>query len=511
MGIATLSSRVLGFVREILLANIFGATGLTDAFNIAFRIPNMLRDLFAEGAFSSAFIPTFTGEKNKSEQDAINLFWSAFSVLLMITGFFSILIIIFSPEIVSIMTNENFTKDIQRFELTVLLTRIMAPFLTFVSLAALCMGVLNTYKMFFAPAMAPAIFNIIMIISMLVAPKYLAQFNIHEIVSLGIGVIVGGLLQFLIQLPMIYSKGIFKKAKIQVGTASIKQILHRLSIGSIGIAATQLNLLVSTYLATSTVVGAVSWLQYSFRLFQFPVGILGVSIGNSNLVHFSEHWKKNNKKEAVDCLQTSYLTTLFTLIPAFSILFALAYECASLSYQRGKFNSTDTMMVAQTLRYYLYGLPFYGLYKVFSPTFYTLDRPKIPVYISTISILINIVFCTLLVNAYSFQVLALGTTLSMVFIIFVQSYFLIKLLDINLLFFFPPRFFKILIAGIFCFIATSFARSYWVGDISEGALKLLLEFISCCLVGGLTYVIVLCATGDHKLVVNFFSKFLKRS
>lgn len=507
MGVATLSSRVLGFGREILLANIFGASGLTDAFNIAFRIPNMLRDLFAEGAFSSAFIPTFTGEKNKSTQDAVNLFWSAFVVLLVITGLISVAIMIFSPEIVTLMTDENFTKDTQRFELTVLLTRIMAPFLTCVSLAALCMGVLNTYKMFFAPAMAPAVFNIVMIASMIITPSYLKQFNIHEIVSLGIGVIVGGLLQFLVQLPMIYSKGIFTKAKVRLNSGAIRQILHRLSIGSIGIAATQINLLVSTYLATSTVVGAVSWLQYSFRLFQFPVGILGVSIGSSNLVHFSEHWKKNNKNEAIACLQTSYLTTLFTLVPAFCVLYALSHECAALSYQRGKFSAEDTIMVAQTLRYYLYGLPFYGLYKVFSPTFYTLDKPKIPVYLSSVSIFLNIIFCSLLVKDYSFQVLALGTTLSMVFIILSQSYFLTKILDLDLKFFFPTRFFKISIAGILCFVATVFAKKYFISDISEGALKLLLSFILCCFIGAVTYLLALCATGDHKIIL----KFLKRS
>ncbi len=510
MGVATLSSRVLGFVREILLAQIFGASGLTDAFHIAFRIPNMLRDLFAEGAFSSAFVPTFTGAKNQSEKEAIKLLWTMGIVLLSITGCISILIIIFAPEVVSLMTNELFTQDVSRFEVSVLLTRIMAPFLTFVSLAALCMGVLNTYKMFFAPAMAPALFNIVMIISMLTLPKWLETQGINGIVALAIGVIIGGLCQLLIQIPMLGSKKLLSYAGVDFKSKNVTEVLHRMSIGTIGVAATQINLLVSTFLATGTVIGAVSWLQYSFRLFQFPVGILGVSIGNSNLVHFSDHWKKGESEEAIGCLQTSYITSLFTLIPALALIYALAEDCVAISYQRGAFSSSDTMMVAQTLKYYLVGLPFYGLYKVFSPTFYTLDKPKLPVFISSGAILLNIIFCFSLVDALGFKILALGTSLSMVFIILVQSVYLMKLLGLKLTFFFPIRFFKIIIAGIFCFVVTSYFRSQFSFALGSGALKLLSIFMMSVGTGAVAYLLSLCVMGDYKLVAGFFTKILKR-
>ncbi|EQC47150.1 integral membrane protein MviN [Bacteriovorax sp. Seq25_V] len=510
MGVATLSSRVLGFFREILLAQIFGASGLTDAFHIAFRIPNMLRDLFAEGAFSSAFVPTFTGAKNHSEEEAIKLLWTMGIVLLAITGCISVLIIIFAPEVVSLMTNELFTQDVARFEVSVLLTRIMAPFLTFVSLAALCMGVLNTYKMFFAPAMAPALFNVVMIISMLTLPKWLEGQGLNGIVALAIGVIIGGLCQLFIQIPMLGSKKLLRFVGVDFKSKNVTEVLHRMSIGTIGVAATQINLLVSTFLATGTVIGAVSWLQYSFRLFQFPVGILGVSIGNSNLVHFSDHWKKGERDEAVSCLQTSYITSLFTLLPAFALIYALAEDCVAISYQRGAFSTSDTMMVAQTLKFYLVGLPFYGLYKVFSPTFYTLDKPKLPVFISTGAILLNIIFCFSLVDSMGFKILALGTSLSMVFIILVQSIFLTRLLGLELSFFFPLRFFKLAFAGIICFVATNYFRNLFSIDIGNGTIKLLSIFLMSVGTGALAYFVSLCVMGDYKLVTGFFTKILKR-
>lgn len=510
MGVATLSSRVLGFGREILLAQIFGASGLTDAFHVAFRIPNMLRDLFAEGAFSSAFVPIFTQTKGEGDEKARKLLWSMFIVLLALTGVISLLIIFFAPEVVALMTNELFTQDKERYEITVLLTRIMAPFLSFVSLAALFMGVLNTYKMFFGPAMAPATFNVIMILSMIFLPNYLKSRGLHPISSLGFGVFVGGLVQMLIQIPMLKSKQLLQYAGVKLRSPEVKEILKRMSIGTIGVAATQINLLVTTFLATGTVVGAVSWLQYAFRLFQFPVGILGVSIGNSNLVHFSESWKSGRKQEAINGLQTSYLTSLFTLIPALALIYALAKDCVVISFERGAFSAKDTEMVMAALKAYLIGLPFYGLYKVFSPSFYTLDRPKIPVIISSIAVFVNIIFCISLIDQYGFQILAFGTSLSMIFIILVQSVVLTKILDLRLNFFFPLRFFKIAIAGVVCFYATTWVRLDLFQPNYDTVWLTLVAFSTSALFGGLSYLITLCVMGDYKLVAKFFGRFLKR-
>lgn len=510
MGVATLSSRVLGFGREILFANIFGASGLTDAFHIAFRIPNMLRDLFAEGAFSSAFVPIFTDVKRKGDEEARKLLWSMFLVLISITIVISLLIIFFAPSLVALLTDELFTSNVERFEVTVLLTRLMAPFLAFVSIAALFMGVLNTYKMFFGPAMAPATFNIIMILAMVLLPSPLKEAGYHPILSLGIGVFFGGFIQMCVQLPMLKTKKLLNFDGINTGSPEVKEILKRMSIGTIGVGATQINLLVTTFLATGTVVGAVSWLQYAFRLFQFPVGILGVSIGNSNLVHFSESWKSGKKDEAVACLQTSYLTSLFTLMPALALIYALAYDCVVISFQRGAFSSADTAMVVMTLKAYLVGLPFYGLYKVFSPSFYTLDKPKIPVIISACAVALNIIFCVSLIDLVGFKILAFGTSLSMIFIIIVQSFVLCRILGVGASFFFPLRFFKILASGAICYIATDWARLTIFNPTYNSVWETLLAFSVSALFGAIIYVLATCAMGDYKLVAQFFGRFLKR-
>lgn len=510
MGVATLSSRVLGFGREILLAQIFGASGLTDAFHVAFRIPNMLRDLFAEGAFSSAFVPIFTETKSKGDEKARKLLWSMFLVLISITIVISLLIIIFAPQLVALMTNELFTQNVERYEITVLLTRIMAPFLAFVSIAALFMGVLNTYKMFFGPAMAPATFNVIMIAAMIFLPGPLKEKGFHPIMSLGVGVFIGGLVQMLFQVPMLKSKALLKFEGINTKSNEVREILKRMSIGTVGVAATQINLLVTTFLATGTVVGAVSWLQYAFRLFQFPVGILGVSIGNSNLVHFSESWKSGKKEEAVAGLQTSYLTSLFTLIPALALIYALAEDCVVISFQRGAFSTHDTQMVMMALKAYLMGLPFYGLYKVFSPSFYTLDKPKIPVIISAIAVGVNIIFCVSLIDTYGFKILAFGTSLSMIFIILVQSIILTKILSLKLSFFFPLRFFKIMLSGAVCYYATNWTRLNIFESSYDSVWPTLLAFSVSAAFGGLFYILATCAMGDYKLVAQFFGRFLKR-
>ncbi|WP_412470354.1 MULTISPECIES: murein biosynthesis integral membrane protein MurJ [unclassified Halobacteriovorax] len=510
MAVATLSSRVLGFAREILMAKLFGASGLTDAYQIAFRIPNMLRDLFAEGSFSSAFVPIFTSAKKDGDEHARKLLWSMAIVLLAITSIVCLLIFIFAPQIIQVLTNELFTSDVNRFELSVLLTRMMSPFLAFVSVAALFMGVLNTYKMFFAPAMAPAVFNIIMIIAMVTLPKYLEAKNLHPIISLGIGVLVGGFFQMLIQVPMLFSKGLVKVDGIDLFSSDVKEILKRMSIGTIGVAATQINLLVSTFLATGTVVGAVSWLQYAFRLFQFPVGILGVSIGNSNLVYFSELWRGGKEEEAKAALQTSYITSLFVLMPAMALMFALAQDCVAISFQRGAFGLDDTKMVTEALYAYLFGLPFYGLYKVFSPSFYTLDKPKIPVIISSIAVGINIVFCFSLVGTYGFKILAMGTSVSMIFIILIQSILLFKLLDLRLNFFFPLRFFKIGLSSLLAFYATQYVRGHFPNNIFS-TLDNLAAFVTAACAGAIAYVIVLSVLGDYVLIQRFLNKIIRRN
>ncbi len=447
MAIATFFSRILGLVREQVMAAYFGASGVTDAFLVAYRIPNLLRDLFAEGAFSSAFVPTFVEANQESQQKSRELLWSLFWLLAMITGTICIGIMIFAPQLIQIFA-PAFMKDPEKFAITVNLTRIMAPFLMFVSLAALFMGALNSLKVFFIPALAPASYNVMSILSMLGLSGYLSSQGHHPIYSLGIGAMLGGFMQAAVQVPLIYKKGFKPLWPEKLWTDKTKKVFTLLGPGLIGFAATQVNLLITTILATGTIVGATSWLNYAFRLFQLPVGILSVSIGNSNLVHFSEAWKKKDVAGAKASLQYSYYLSYVTVMPALVILYCLSDEIVNLIFERGRFDHNSTLQTAEALRMYALGLPFYGIYKIWVPTFYALDRQKIPVMASLMSIGFNISFCLLLTPFFGFKILALGTTLSVLVNAAFQSLILQKDLSLSWGFFFSPRIFKVTISTL---------------------------------------------------------------
>lgn len=448
MAIATFFSRILGLIREQVMAAYFGASGVTDAFLVAYRIPNLLRDLFAEGAFSSAFVPTFMEANQESQEKSKELLWSLFWLLALITGIICLGIMIFAPELIKLFA-PAFSQDPEKFELTVNLTRIMSPFLMFVSLAALFMGVLNSLKVFFIPALAPASYNVMSILCMLGLSGVLSANGYHPIYSLGIGALLGGFMQAVVQIPLIYKKG-FKPIWPKIfWNGRSKKVFKSLGPGLFGFAATQINILITTILATGTVVGATSWLNYSFRLFQLPVGILSVSIGNSNLVHFSEAWKKGDEKGAKSALQSSYYLSFVTIMPALVVLYFLSDEIVNLIFERGRFDHLSTINTAEALRMYALGLPFYGLYKILVPTFYALDRQKVPVMASIFSIGFNILFCLLLTPVFGFKILALGTTLSVCLNSLILSSVLKSNLSLSLGFFFNPRIVKVLVASSF--------------------------------------------------------------
>lgn len=446
MAIATFFSRILGLVREQFIAYLFGASGFTDAFLIAYRIPNLLRDLFAEGAFSSAFVPTFVAANNVSQETARKLLWALFILLGSITLFFTGLIFIFTPELINLFA-PTFIEVPEKYEMTVLLTRIMSPFLFFVSIAALFMGVLNSLKIFFVPAFAPAFFNITMILSMLIFPSYLISEGLNPILSLGVGVFIGGLVQAFVQFPLIIKNGYGPVWPGKLFSKETKKVMTLLGPGLIGFAATQINLVVTTIIASSTIVGAVSWLSFAFRLFQLPVGILSVSIGNSNLIHFSRAWKAGKEEEAKGYLEGSYFLSFMLVIPAMVALYVCADEMVNVIFERGMFTSESTVMTAKALKWYALGLPFYSIYKIFVPTFYSIDRQKIPVICSILGIIFNIVFCLLLTPIYGFEILALGTTLSIFLNATIQGIILRSDLSMRVSSFLNVRIFKLILSG----------------------------------------------------------------
>jgi len=507
MALATFCSRILGLVREQVMAAYFGASGLTDAFLVAYRIPNLLRDLFAEGAFSSAFVPTFVEVNQEDPEKAKKLFWALFILLGLLTLFLSALIIIFAPEIISLFA-PTFVEDPEKFLLTVNLTKIMAPFLCFVSLAALFMGALNSLKVFFIPSLAPAFFNLAMISSMLLVPMILIPMGIPTIYSLGIGVFVGGLVQGFVQIPMLVKKGYGWIKPDKLFTKDSKKVFKLLGPGMIGFAATQINLIVNTVLASGTIVGAVSWLSYAFRMFQLPVGILSVSIGNSNLVHFSDAWKKGDKEEATKLLGGSFFLSVFLVLPPMIALIVFNEDLIRLIFERGQFDAYATTQTALALKWYAIGLPFYGIYKIFVPTFYAIDRQKIPVYCSIFSVGVNIIFCVQLTPIYGFEILAVGTTVSMFLNSFIQLVFIHKDLSLAWNHFFNLRLLKIVFAALvtftFCFELNKVMPlgSSFLVDCVYTFLKL--SFTVVC------YGVLVFLLGERSVVLSILSKIKNR-
>ncbi len=363
MAIATFCSRILGLVREQLMALYFGASGLTDAFLVAYRIPNLLRDLLAEGAFSSAFVPTITEANQESPSSGRKLLWELFIILGSVTAVLSVLIFIFAQDLITVFA-PSFLSDPEKFQLTVTMTRIMCPFLFFISLAALFMGTLNSLKVFFVPALAPASYNLASIFAMISLSGILHAKGYPPVLCLGWGALLGGFLQMIVQLPLIIKKGYGPIMPDELFSKRANKIILLLGPGLVGFAATQINLLVNTVLATGAAVGATSWLNYAFRLFQLPVGILSVSIGNSNLVHFSSNWKAGKKDEAVATLSSAYFLSFLSVMPAMVLLYVYSEEVINLIFERGKFGRGSTLMTATALRMYVLGLPLYSLYKI---------------------------------------------------------------------------------------------------------------------------------------------------
>ncbi len=496
MAVATFISRILGLIREQLMAHIFGASGLTDAFLVAYRLPNMLRDLFAEGAFSSAFVPIFTEVNQKDSKGSHSLFWSMCILLGLVTGGLSLALVIFARPVV-VFVAPTFTENPEIFQVTVLLTQIMAPFLFLVSLAALGMGALNTQKIFFVPALAPACFNLVSILCMLGVPALMAAHGYNPIYSLGFGVMFGGIAQLGLQIPMVLKRIPFV-GPLKLWGPNPKRIVSRLGIGTIGIAAAQINILINTILATGTVVGAVSWLTYAFRLFQFPVGMIGVSIAGSNLVHFSDAWKKGERQEAVNFLQTSYNLLLVTLIPATVIMLALSEPIIHLVFMRGKFGMGDVQSTALAFRFYLLGLPFYGIYKVFAPTFYTLDRPSVAVGFSVVSIAANILFSLLAVPHYGFSVLALGTGVAMFLNVLFQGIYLKRHLNFSWTFFFRPLVWKSILGGLAAYFVLNHFESCYTHQQSLVYRTAILGILA--LVGVIIFTVTLLLFGETSAI-----------
>ncbi|WP_447600585.1 murein biosynthesis integral membrane protein MurJ [Nitrospira sp. Nam80] len=407
IGVATFSSRVLGFVRDMVLARLFGATPAADAFFVAYRIPNLLRELFAEGSMSSAFIPVFTEYQTlKTKRDAWELASATFTTLLTIVTAITLVGIVASPGIVWLMA-PGFHDEPQKLALTTVLTRVMFPYLLFISLAALAMGILNSMRAFAAPAFSPVFFNIFIIGCALFLSPQLPD----PIIGVAIGVVAGGAAQFAMQLPGLKWRGMLFGWRFQPAHPGVKRIGLLMVPSLLGLSVTQINITVSTILA-SFFAGGPTYLFYGMRLIQFPLGIFGVALATAILPTLSAQAARGALDELRTTLGFGLRMILFIILPAMLGLILLRQPIVHLFFEHGSFTKTDTMETATAVLCYAAGLWAFAGVRIIVAAFYSLQDTKTPAYTAAAAVVANILFSLLLMGPLGAPGLALATALA---------------------------------------------------------------------------------------------------
>lgn len=402
VSLAVMGSRVLGLVREQVFAAYFGAGFLNDAFQVGFRIPNTLRDLFAEGALSVAFVKTFTDYSVKrSEEEAWRLASLVLNALAIVLSAITVVGIVFSPQIVSYIA-ADFSPE--KIDYATQLTRIMFPFILLVALAAVAMGVLNTKGHFGVPASASTLFNVGSIVGGLGFAYWLSGGSwtsphdpralpdepaMRAMTGMAIGTLIGGGLQFLIQVPSLRRVGFRFRPAVSFSDPGVRQVMRLMGPAVVGTAAVQINVLVNTFFA-SGIPGGQSWLGYAFRLMQLPIGVFGVAIGTATLPTISKLATQGDIPRFRTTLSSSLGLVFLLTIPSACGLVVLGRPIISLIYERGAFTSSTTDMVAWALAAYSVGLAGYAAIRVLSPAFYALNDARTPMLVSLASILLNI-------------------------------------------------------------------------------------------------------------------------
>jgi putative peptidoglycan lipid II flippase len=423
-GLATIASRILGLARDQVLAYYFGADDVNDAFRVATRIPNLLRDLFAEGAMSAAFVPTFTRQLTLHGRDkAWRLASSVINSLLIATGAIVILGIIFAEPLVRLFASE-FSAVPGKIELTIYLTRISFPFLTLVAVAAVLMGMLNSLGHFFVPALSPAMFNVAVVVMSLGLIPFAETLGVEPITIVAIATLIGGLGQLAIQWPPLRKEGFRYRPVLDFRDEGLHKVLLLMGPGTIGMAATQINVFVNTVLATGEGTGAVSYLDFAFRLMYLPIGLFGVSIATAATPAISRMVAEQDFPRIRSTLASALGLMLFLNLPATVGLIVLARPIIELIFERGRFTAEDTINTAAALQLYAIGLIGYSIVRIISPTFYALGRSRVPVMVSAASVVVNITLNVTLVRLLGFRGLALGTSITAIINASVQLFLL---------------------------------------------------------------------------------------
>lgn len=416
-----MASRVLGLVRDQVIAYYFGAGHVVDAYRIGFKIPNLLRDLFAEGAMSAAFVPTFTRHVAEAgKESGWRLGNLVITTLIVVTAILVALGIVFATPIVRVLAGgyEGVALDdgTDKLALTVTLARIQLPALTLIAVAAAVMGMLNSLRHFFIPALSPAMFNIVTIVLALPLIPAAPALGIEQpILIIAFATLLGGVAQIALQWPTLRREGFRYRPMLDFGDPGLRRVMLLMGPGTIGMAATQVNVLVNMFLATRQGEGAVSWLEYAFRIMYLPIGLFGVSIATAVLPAVSRHLADKDVAGSRRAIADGMSLMLMLNIPATVGLMVLAVPIVGVIFEHGEFTAVDTAATAAALQFYALGLVAYSVVRIASPTFYALGKSRIPVTVSIITVAVNATLNIMLVRVMGYTGLALGTSIAAVF------------------------------------------------------------------------------------------------
>lgn len=414
VGSMTFISRISGFIRDIIFANIFGVSTSTDAFFVAFKIPNFFRRLFAEGAFIQAFVPILNEFKVKKADELKQFITYIQGNLILVLSIITILGIIFSDEIVTLFA-PGFDEHDNRFSLASNMLKITFPYLFFISLTALCAGIFNTYDKFLLPAITPVVLNISLISSAL----FLTSVFEEPIFALAYGVLLAGILQYVIQLPSLYSLNLLIIPKISFAFHGVNKVLKLMLPAMLGTAVVQINLIVDSIVASLLAAGSISWLYYSDRLVEFPLGVFGIAIATVMLPLLSSKFSQDDLSGFKNTLKNATQIALVFSLPAMFGLIILSHYIILSLFQYGSFTASDTIMSSLSLIAYSIGLPAFILMKVLLTGFFSRQDTKTPVIYGIYAIAFNIIMNTSVVVYYLYNqfsgahsLLALATSLS---------------------------------------------------------------------------------------------------
>lgn len=408
----TLISRILGFVRDTVVARTFGAGVMTDAFFVAFKLPNLLRRLFAEGAFSQAFVPILGEYKAKREFDEMRLLVDHVAGVLALALFVVTVIGVIAAPLVIYISAPGFADDAQKFDMTVAMLRITFPYIFFISLVAFAGGILNTYSRFSVPAFTPVLLNLCMITGAAVFTPYFDP----PILALAWSVFVGGVLQLAFQVPYLRRIKLLPRPRVDWSDPGVRRILKLMGPAVFGVSVGQISLLINTIFASFLVTGSVSWLYYADRLMEFPAGMLGVALGTILLPSLAKHYATSSHEEYSKLLDWGLRLTLMLALPAALALAMLATPLIATLFHYGKFSAHDLFMTREALLAYSVGLLGMIMVKVLAPGFYAQQNIKTPVKIAIASLiatqLMNLLFVWKLQHAGLALSIGLGQCLN---------------------------------------------------------------------------------------------------